>query len=141
MNFTKYYQFREAIQPQMQQQQGQQQPQMQQGQGQQQPQMHQQQGQQQPQMQQGQGQGINPRTGFMIDMVNKVLGGNVPKTEEGYDQLGRSQGFLQVMSNMEGWTKLQKHIANIDSKTWNRVPSNVRQELLSKLVTGVSRSQ
>lgn len=82
---------------------------------------------------------LNNREKFIINLVNKVLGGNLEFTEEGYDSLGRSQGYLEEMSKTNAWSSLQDSINELPKDCWMSIPRDIRVGLLKTFAIAISR--
>jgi hypothetical protein len=91
----------------------------------------------QPQAQQAKAGNINKREEFMIQLINTAMGSNVPLTAEGYNQIGRSNGFLQEMSKPVAWARL------VASDQFSKLASNLspalKTQILTEMVKSVSR--
>ncbi len=91
---------------------------------------------QQPQAQQPQAQPGNftKRSAFMVRLV--VLanpGAQIPETAEGYNQMGRSAGFLKYTTQNSSWVTL------ISNNQFQEMLKDVRQELREQIVTELAR--
>jgi hypothetical protein len=71
-------------------------------------------------------------------MVKLVLlanpGAQIPETAEGYNQIGRSAGYLQYTTQNSSWITL---IAN---KQFQGMLGNLSQELRKQIVTEIAKS-
>jgi hypothetical protein len=86
---------------------------------------------QQPQAQPG---NFTKRSAFMIRLV--VLanpGAEIPETAEGYNQLGRTAGFLKYTTQNSSWSTL------ISNNQFQEMLKDVRQELREQIVTELAR--
>jgi hypothetical protein len=72
---------------------------------------------------------MNSRQMFMVRLANQVLGTQIPETEQGYNQLGRSQGIVNELSKPNGWARLKD--SPIGEKLWNSIPQNVKVQMLT----------
>jgi hypothetical protein len=82
---------------------------------------------------------LNERQEFMINLLNATLKSNIPLTNDGYEEMGRSQTYLDELSKPNGWAGLQNVISELPSNCWNSVPKNIRLELLKIFAVSVSR--
>jgi hypothetical protein len=81
---------------------------------------------------------INRREIFMIQLINMANNGaNAPFTAEGYNQIGRSNGFLELMSNPSAWAGLvaSKQFAQLAGN----LSVNLKKQILTEMVTSISR--
>jgi len=92
---------------------------------------------QQPQAQQPQAQSgnFNKRNAFMVRLVLLANpGAEIPETVEGYNQIGRSAGFLQYTTQNSSWYTL---IAN---KQFQGMLGDLSQELRKQIVTEIAKT-
>lgn len=87
--------------------------------------------------QQAQGTPLNSRQQFMIQTINQFMGWNLSADENGYNQMGRSEGFVKLMSDPAQWNKLtqsplgQRMLASMDAMK--------KKDLLTAFVTQIAR--
>jgi len=91
-----------------------------------------------PQTQQAEAGTINKREQFMIQLINTAMGANVPLTAEGYNQIGRSNGFLQEMSKPVAWARLTA--SDQFTKLIDNLSPALKTQILTEMVKSVSRS-
>jgi len=90
-----------------------------------------------PQTQQAEAGAINKREQFMIQLINTAMGANVPLTAEGYNQIGRSNGFLQEMSKPVAWARLTA--SDQFTKLIDNLSPALKTQILTEMVKSVSR--
>lgn len=81
---------------------------------------------------------INNRVSLMIQLINMANNGaNVPLTAEGYNQIGRSNGFLENMSGPNAWSRFvaSKQFAQLAGN----LSMNLKKQILTEIVTSSSR--
>lgn len=76
----------------------------------------------------------NKRTAFMIQLVNMAERANVPETDAGYNQIGRSEGFIKHTTSNGPWDRL---IAN---PRFQEMLTNISAELRKQIVTEIAKS-
>jgi hypothetical protein len=79
----------------------------------------------------------NARIVFMIRLANQVLGTSIPETEQGYNQLGRSDGIISELAKPNAWAKLKNSPAG--DALWNSVPQVAKIHMLSTIISQTSR--
>lgn len=73
----------------------------------------------------------------MIQTINQFMGWNLSADENGYNQMGRSEGFVKLMSDPAQWNKLtqsplgQRMLASMDAMK--------KKDLLTAFVTQIAR--
>jgi len=86
---------------------------------------------QQPQAQPG---NFTKRSAFMVRLVVLANPGvQIPETAEGYNQMGRSAGFLKYTTQNSSWVTL------ISNNQFQEMLKDVRQELREQIVTELAR--
>ena len=76
----------------------------------------------------------NKRTAFMVQLVNMAERANVPETDAGYNQIGRSEGFIKHTTSNGPWDRL---IAN---PQFQEMLTNISAELRKQIVTEIAKS-
>ena len=73
----------------------------------------------------------------MIKLVNEFQNANVPLTAEGYNQIGRSDGCLKILSSDGAWAKLC--VSKVGSKILqDHISKENRKALLADFLRTIS---
>ena len=76
----------------------------------------------------------NKRTAFMVQLVNMAERANVPETDAGYNQIGRSEGFIKHTTSNGPWYRL------ITNPQFQEMLTNISAELRKQIVTEIAKS-
>jgi len=73
----------------------------------------------------------------MVQLINMTHNANVPLTAEGYNQIGRSNGFLELMSGPIPWGKLTSN--DQFTKLAASLSPTLKKQILAEIVRSISR--
>lgn len=82
-------------------------------------------------------QSINSRVRAMIDSYNKSTGNSLPFDMNGYNQIGRSQGVLQALSQPDAFANF---VSTSEMQTFLSQNPNYAVELIRSYFLSISRS-
>ena len=83
---------------------------------------------------------MNNRALYMLQVYNYVTDANLPETEEGYNQAGRSHGIADSMLSDEKFIKKLMEFDGFVKSVYSNVPPEMLKNAMKQWIVSISRA-